>query len=114
MSGVFRGGVGHKLYHTNRGHEHAVRDCREIRECADDTILFCNGDLTLALSSQWLPLRAGSGRGVVMRGLDGPRAGVDTLCRLCCGNVVGGPFAGCLPSVFHCSLVLLVRWVTVT
>ncbi len=46
-----------------------------------------------------------------MGGLDGPRAGVDGLCRLCCGNVVGGPLAGSRPSVFHCSLLLLVRWV---
>jgi hypothetical protein len=29
--------------------------------------------------------------------LGGPRAGVDGLCRLCCGVAVGGPFAGGRP-----------------
>jgi hypothetical protein len=50
----------------------------------------------------------GLGRGVV--GLGGPRAGVDGLCRLCCGVAVGGPFAGGRPSVFQRSPSLLVRW----
>ena len=43
--------------------------------------------------------------------LDGPRAGVDGLCRLCCGVAVGGLFAGGRPSVFQPSQSLLVRWV---
>jgi hypothetical protein len=45
-----------------------------------------------------------------VRGLGGPRAGVDGLWRLCCGVAVGGPFAGGRPSVFQCSPSLLVRW----
>ena len=42
--------------------------------------------------------------------LSKPRAGVDGLWRLCCGAVVGGPFAGGRPSVFQRSPSLLVRW----
>jgi hypothetical protein len=34
------------------------------------------------------------------------------LWHLCCGDVVGGAFAGGRPSVFHRSLSLLVRWDT--
>jgi hypothetical protein len=66
--------------------------------------LFHNGDLTFALAG-WCLL----GRGV--GGLEGPRAGVDGLWCLCCGDVVGGPFAGGLPLVFQRSPSLLVRWV---
>jgi hypothetical protein len=62
--------------------------------------------LTLALAGRW---RCGLGRGV--GGLGGPRAGVDGRWRLCCGAVVGGPFAGARTSVFQRSLSLLVRWV---
>jgi hypothetical protein len=46
-----------------------------------------------------------------IRGLGGPRAGVDALCHLCCCAVVVGPFAGGRPSVFQRSLSLLVRLV---
>jgi hypothetical protein len=52
--------------------------------------------------------RCGLGRGV--GGLVGPRAGVDALWRLCCGAVVGGPFAGGRSSVFQRSLSMLGRW----
>jgi hypothetical protein len=71
----------------------------------DDKILFRNGDLTLAWAGRWRPLRAGAERG----GLGGPRADVDALWRLCCGDVVGEAFADGLQSVFQPSLSWLVR-----
>jgi hypothetical protein len=58
----------------------------------------------------WLGGGVGSGLGRDVGGLGGPRAGVDGLWRLSCGVAVGGPSAGCRPSVFQRSPSLLVRW----
>ncbi len=68
-----------------------------------EKILFRKGVPTLALAGWW----RGLGRGV--GGLDGPRAGVDTLWRLCCVAVVGGAFAGGRLCVFLLLLQYLLQ-----
>ncbi len=80
---------------------HLFKDIRS-RVTAIKT-LFHHGDLTFGV--------VGCGLGQGVGGLEGPRAGVDGLCCLCCCAVVGGPFAGGQPSVFQHSPSLLVRWV---
>ena len=70
-----------------------------------EKILFRNGDLTLAFAVWCRCLWAGSGCG----GVGGQ--GVDGMCRLCCGAVGGGAFAGSRSSVFQHSPSVLVRWV---
>ena len=47
-----------------------------------------------------------------MGGLGGPRSGVDTTCRLCCGSVVGGLFAGGCPSDWASVVLQLTCWFT--
>ena len=70
--------------------ERAKRESREQRESRER---FCS---VMGI----LPCDVGGGLGLGVGVLGWPRAGVDGLWRLCCGVAVGGPFAGCLSSVF--------------